>query len=625
MADEDTKVEISIEASQKTGAIDVAAKAFGSLQEGLDKLFGSSQQTNAAVESLNGGLGSFNQEVAKSDESMKGAAGAADMLAGSVAGLLTIGAVTQLFKFAVEEAIKEEEALRTLSFAVQAQGEDWRALRGEIEAYAAAREAATRFDDTVTFETMAKLARATGSVKEAMAATSVAQNLASASNADLATTTQLVSELLLGHERAVIRANKEFGNFAGGARTAQEALDNLARASRGAAVAEESTTKGFAQARASLSNYAQDIGDKLLPMLNKGAEALELIARAGRIQFALLTGDLQKAKDIYNGVAEVQARQAEETKLKARESAQAQEEAGKKRLEIEQDLAIKALEMREGEFQAKREAVEREVEAARQAGVDKLEVVSSGITTSISLEEYRLAKLNEISVEETKRVVEEQKKQQGEKDRQKQIDKLRDEEKKRDMRSTLNFISTLASSKNKELAAIGKAAAISETTISTYLAAQKAYSAMAGIPIIGPALGTAAAALAITAGMARVAAISGIELEQGGLVPGSPGGTAATIGEKGKPEAVIPLTNARALQAIGDAIAQAGGGGGGGGGQLIFAPVFNVPGLEGFRDPRLVQEVFEQFAEALERGGPWASRFALNVQKRVQRDEGRAS
>lgn len=68
-------------------------------------------------------------------------------------------------------------------------------------------------------------------------------------------------------------------------------------------------------------------------------------------------------------------------------------------------------------------------------------------------------------------------------------------------------IAQLASSGNEKLARIGKAAAITQTVIQTYQSATAAYASMAGIPVIGPALGIAAAAAAIAAGMANVAAI----------------------------------------------------------------------------------------------------------------------
>lgn len=91
----------------------------------------------------------------------------------------------------------------------------------------------------------------------------------------------------------------------------------------------------------------------------------------------------------------------------------------------------------------------------------------------------------------------------------------------------------LARSNNKELAGIGKAAlvaqkaiAITQATIKTYEGATSAYAAMAGIPVVGPALGAAAAATVIAAGVANVASIATAgtnvgSFAAGGIIPGS--------------------------------------------------------------------------------------------------------
>lgn len=69
-------------------------------------------------------------------------------------------------------------------------------------------------------------------------------------------------------------------------------------------------------------------------------------------------------------------------------------------------------------------------------------------------------------------------------------------------------LASLSNSHNRKIAAIGKAAAIAQATIDTYASATASYKAMAGIPIVGPALGAAAAAAAVVAGLANVAAIT---------------------------------------------------------------------------------------------------------------------
>lgn len=93
-----------------------------------------------------------------------------------------------------------------------------------------------------------------------------------------------------------------------------------------------------------------------------------------------------------------------------------------------------------------------------------------------------------------------------------------------------------------EQTALGKAAAIAETTINTYMAAQKAYSAMAAIPVVGPALGAVAAAAAVASGLMNVAKISStdVKYEKGGLLKGkshSDGGIPFTVAGRGGFEA----------------------------------------------------------------------------------------
>lgn len=61
----------------------------------------------------------------------------------------------------------------------------------------------------------------------------------------------------------------------------------------------------------------------------------------------------------------------------------------------------------------------------------------------------------------------------------------------------------LASILGKESKA-GKAAAIAQTTIDTYQAATASYKALAGIPVVGPALGAVAAGAAVVSGLANV-------------------------------------------------------------------------------------------------------------------------
>jgi hypothetical protein len=64
--------------------------------------------------------------------------------------------------------------------------------------------------------------------------------------------------------------------------------------------------------------------------------------------------------------------------------------------------------------------------------------------------------------------------------------------------------------------AAGKAAAIAEATIQTFLSAQKAYTSTVGIPIVGPVLAPINAGLAIAAGIKNIKAITAVKTPNGG-------------------------------------------------------------------------------------------------------------
>lgn len=96
------------------------------------------------------------------------------------------------------------------------------------------------------------------------------------------------------------------------------------------------------------------------------------------------------------------------------------------------------------------------------------------------------------------------------------------------MSSMMQNLTVLAGKEGGAAFKAMKAFAIAETLIQTYRAAMGSYAALAPIPIIGPALGVAAAAAAVVAGLARVKQIS--SMEPGGSATGatvSAGGSAS--------------------------------------------------------------------------------------------------
>jgi hypothetical protein len=110
-----------------------------------------------------------------------------------------------------------------------------------------------------------------------------------------------------------------------------------------------------------------------------------------------------------------------------------------------------------------------------------------------------------------------------------QIDweKLTQAEKTRVVSQGLNNLTSILG----EESAAGKAAAIASATISTYQSATDSYKSLSGIPIIGPALGFAAAGAAIVSGIANVKKIASTKVPNsgggGGSAPSISGSTAS--------------------------------------------------------------------------------------------------
>lgn len=165
----------------------------------------------------------------------------------------------------------------------------------------------------------------------------------------------------------------------------------------------------------------------------------------------------------------------------------------------------------------------------------------------------------------------------------------------KDKKQTFNDITAMLKQGSKEQMAVQKAQGIAQAAISSYQAANSAYSALAGIPIVGPALGAAAAAAALAYGLSNVAQISGIKLAEGGLVKAVTGGVPAVIGEGGSDEAVLPLDNSRALSRIGGAIAE----NGGAAGEVVINQTINITSGSGII-PDITEAIRNGTVDALE-------------------------
>lgn len=123
-----------------------------------------------------------------------------------------------------------------------------------------------------------------------------------------------------------------------------------------------------------------------------------------------------------------------------------------------------------------------------------------------------------------------------------------------------------------------KVLASAEALINTYLSATEAYAALAGIPVVGPALASIAAGTAIATGLANVAKINNVKFSRGGLIEGDlheNGGVPFTVNGKSGFEAeggevIINRKSAAMFPDELSAINEAGGG-------IAFANGGNIP------------------------------------------------
>ena len=180
-----------------------------------------------------------------------------------------------------------------------------------------------------------------------------------------------------------------------------------------------------------------------------------------------------------------------------------------------------------------------------------------------------------------------------------------------DKKKTFADITNMLRTGSKEQMAVQKAQGMAQAAISAYQAANSAYAALAPIPIVGPALGAAAAAAAIAYGLNNVAQISGIKLAEGGLVKAVTGGVPAVIGEGGSDESVLPLDDSQAMRRIGGAIAEESGGAMGG-----VVVNINVQATGG------VEAILEQLTDAARTGTVQALEFANINYKTGQSQQG---
>jgi len=317
------------------------------------------------------------------------------------------------------------------------------------------------------------------------------------------------ADILTNFAKAATRVSKEL-------RESRDATIQAANADR-ARIVQAKTTIGLLEQTAELLRFS--VAENGL------ADALERIGPALRdanLQ-ELDLPEIRTEEDVEAWLAAVQeAVDAEEEILNERteriaDGTEVADNAEKNKLLLEQEREKQeALQKIKDEY--------KELEMARLAEEDegKIEKIEAEIAL-LALTEAQKAKIKEdIRAQESKALAKQYKKD-GKLFEAFLIEKGNLNAKQaQDFVKWEDFMANAKNSKNKEVAAIGKAIAIKDIGVKTAQAAMGAWTAMSAIPIVGPVLGAVAAAAAIAFGAEQISAVnSGGSFASGGIVGGS--------------------------------------------------------------------------------------------------------
>ena len=455
---------------------------------------------------------------------------------GKLAGqLAAVSAAVAAMKVFVVDSIKafmeSEQSVNRLNIALKNQGIYSDQLSKDMQKYAAQLQRTTTFSDEQILSAQSLMLTFGLQGAELKRATQGALDLSTAMGIDLQTASLLLGKAFQGQTEALSRYGIKID-------------DTIPRGERFDALMEKLNYRFGGSAQADLDTYA----GKIKNLGNQFDEFKESVGRGFipilELSMSTLGGFLDRITDLM-GNEQAQTANMERQLydlMAARENLKIQaqemgtlEDAQTQQMILAYDTEIAKI----------NELLLAETEADNQSLLSKAMVQLSreqiwAKEKKNRQEGYKAFLANEKSIAD----VEKQNRQEGYKafveneKAQDAFDKQMALEKVNTARNSLSMISSLSTAKNKELAIIGKGAAIALATMDTLVGANKA---LAQLGIFGPP----AAALIYAAGMANVARIAGIEVAEGGMVMPRAGGVPLIAGEAGQPEVVIPLGDER--------------------------------------------------------------------------------
>lgn len=446
-----------------------------------------------------------------------------------VAVTAAIGAMVAVGLSLVKSAVEAEDAVNKLNIALKNQGIFSAQLSKEMQAYAGELQRASTFSDEAILRTQAMLTTFGLAGVTMRDATKSTLDLASGLGVDLNTAAMLVGKAFAGETGSLSRYGIIIDENIPRSEKFAAAIQQINQRFGGEA---QAATETFSGRVAVLGNQFDDLKEKigvnLIPVLETYLGHIQTIIDAmndwGGIMNSLKIVGLEFSKSIIAGILYT----VENLPL-----------AGNafKLLGID----VEAINAKIDEQIAKIQQTTLVSQVENQKQLLNQEIQSQGLIDIKKREKDELKKIEDKArIENEKRLAHDIKQVQKKVNTEIELDRMRAQH----FESTLNFISTLSTSKNRELRAIGKVAAIAMAKINTSEAITKA---LASAP---PPFNFVLAAAVGAAGAAQIANIVGVQLAQGGVVMPRAGGVAATIAEAGKAEAVIPLDDERTRERL---------------------------------------------------------------------------
>jgi len=468
--------------------------------------------------------------------------------------------IPQFVANAISAYREEEQAINALNQSMINQGVYSDDLKNKYLQLASSIQKTTLFADEQVISAQAVLQGFVGQREVTEDLIKATLNLAAAKKMDLTTAANLVGKAITGNTTVFQR----HGVYIEDAIDKEGRLANVTRTLNsvfyGQAEAAAQGAGGFSKLANTFSDFMEAIGGRLttvlLPLANilgdivesateligvnqKNAASMDpLVAKvqAARTEYAKLA---QKVYEVQNSAQASSVDKlifSEEKLQKERANLRLLEEELRKHEETKIEIAAntKAL----NNAQEEQEKIEREAKLFEKLTLEQeLEMAHTAWLNSNN--ENRLSNhlnyLNKAIAAETDFQKKKDFLEQKGVVQRKMLLEQENKEKLQGYSTFFSGLSALTESSNKQIAAIGKAAAIANATMNAYVAIQNA---LANVPY--PANIAAAIGIGVQA-FANVAKISGVQLAEGGIVMPTPGGTQATIGEGDRAEAVIPL------------------------------------------------------------------------------------